>query len=130
MSQKRALTWSLSEMLAGLLLLAFLLYKVPPVTADGQTDLVVVGAFIVASMIMVSGVAAVVFLVFHRRWPAMAGAHRGDPEPFVAIRQGMLTGATVGMFAMLALARMLDIAFVIGIILIAGLAEAYLQSRQ
>ena len=31
---------------------------------------------------------------------------------------------------MLALSQMLDIAFVIGIILIAGLAEAYIQSRQ
>ena len=91
MSHKRALTWSLSGTLAGLLLLIFLLYKVPPTSADGRTDFVIVGAFIVASMIMFSGIAAFVFLALHRRWPAMAGAKRGKPEPFVAIRQGLLT---------------------------------------
>ena len=130
MSHKRALTWSISGTLAGLLLLLFLLYKVPPISADGRTDFVIVGAFIVASMIMISGIAAFVFLALHRRWPAMAGAKRGNPEPFIAIRQGLLTGATAGALAVLALSQMLDIAFVIGIILIAGLTEAYIQSRQ
>ncbi len=130
MSHKRALTWSLSGMMAGLLLLFFLIYKVPPVTGDGQTDLVVVGAFILASMIMVSGIAAFLFLPLHRRWPALAGTKRGAPEPFVAIRQGLLTGATAGVLAVLALSQMLDIAFVTGTILIAGLTEAFLQSRQ
>ena len=117
-------------MLIGLMMLIFLLYKVSPVDTDGQMDLVVIAAFIVASMILISGLAAFVLLLLHRRWPALAGARRGDPDPFVAIRQGLLAGATGGVLIVLGLTQKLDIAFILVAILVAGLIEAFLQSRQ
>ncbi len=66
-------------------------------------------------------------LMLHRRWPALAGAPSGKPEPFVAIRQGLLVGATAGVLAVLGLLQMLDIAFILVTILVAGLIEAYMQ---
>jgi len=130
MSRKRAFTWSIAGMLIGAVLLVFLLYKVPPFTTDGQIDLVVIAAFLLTSMVLISGVAAFVLLVLHRRWPALAGVLNGKPEPFAAIRQGLLVSATAGVLAVLGLLQMLDIAFVLGAILIAGLIEAYMQSRK
>ena len=116
-------------MLVGLALLIFLFAKVPPVGANGQTDLVVVIAFVVTLMVLTSGVAAFLLLHLHRRWPALAGAKRGAPDPSVAIRQGVLTGATVGILIVLGLTQMLDIVFILVTVLVAGLIEAFLQSR-
>ena len=130
MSRKRAFAWSISGMLVGLMLLIFLLYKVSPVDTGGQMDLVVIAAFLVALMVLISGIAAFLLLLLHRRWPALAGAKRGDPDPFVAIRQGLLAGATVGVLIVLGLTQMLDIVFILVAILVAGLIEAFLQSRQ
>lgn len=117
-------------MLVGLVLLIFLLYKVSPITTGGQTDLVVVAAFILASMILISGIAAFVLLLLHRRWPALAGTRRSETDPFVAIRQGLVVGATSGVLIVLGLLQKLDIAFILVTVLVGGLIEAFMQSRQ
>jgi hypothetical protein len=46
-----------------------------------------------------------------------------------ALRQGILVGLVAVVWAALAMARMLDIAVLLVTLLLAGLAEAYVQSR-
>ena len=109
---------------------ALLLWAESPQDADGTTDWVNVALFVVALMLTLGSVFAIVALLLHGRWPALAGARRGKPNPAAALRQGALAGAVVGVLALLALTDNLDLIFVLVTILVAGLIEAYVQTRR
>lgn len=130
MSRTRASLWSILGVIAGVALLVLLLSMQPPRTADGGLDWVNVGLFVVALMLAFGSLGAVVALLLHRRWPALAGAKRGAAKPAVALRQGLLVGLVVGVLALLALFGSLDLTFVLITIVVAGLIEAYLQTRR
>ncbi len=136
MTRTRVLLLATLGLLAGGALVVYVLTNVPP-TTDGQaldpTALVLgfAGVFLVAAS---GGVLVALFL--HRRWPALAGkptVRRGRPktppvEP--ALRQGILFGLAVVTLVALAMVDVLDVAFFIVTFLVAGLIEAYAQTRK
>ena len=109
--------------------MALLLMAESPRNADGQLDRVNIGLFIAALMVAVSGLAALIALPLHRRWPGLAGARRGTPDPAIGLRQGALVGVGVGAISLLVLFDRVDVTFVLITILLCGLVEAYFQSR-
>lgn len=121
-----------SAALAGGGLLAFLLWSVPPTYADGQTNMAALVLFILGLLLLVFGFGGLVALALHGRWPVLAGVRSGrkQPDPSVALRQGALLAMAVGVMAALTLLRMLDLAFAVVTLIIAGLIEAFVQDRQ
>jgi hypothetical protein len=122
--------------LAGLGVLIYLLLNIPP-TVPGpegaqQFNFAALILFWLALMALGGGLGTVLALILHNRWPGLAGVRtkRNKPEPFVAVRQGLLLALAVGVLAVLAFWNFLDIAFVIVTFLLIGLLEASLQSRR
>ncbi len=110
-------------------LLALFLFSVPPVDESGNPDLPVIVAAIGLAVVAAGGVGAILALLAHGRWPALAGAHHGPADPAVALRQGVIVAATAGVLLVLTLLDILDVAFLIVTLIVAGLIEAFLQSR-
>lgn len=129
MSRTQAFVRTIVGAMVGMALLAFLLFVESPRGADGQLDRVNVGLFFVALMLTTGSLGSILLLFLHNRWPALAGAKRGAPDPAVAMRQGVLIALVAGTLAILTLLQRLDLAYVLGAILLAGLIEAFFQSR-
>lgn len=117
--------------LAGGMLLGYLLWAVPPTLPDGEVNTAALILFLVGLLALIFGVGTLVALALHRRWPGLAGIRdkRRRPQPWVAMRQGLLLAAALGVLLMLALWSSLDIAFVFVTLVLAGLLEGFLQSR-
>ena len=136
MSPTRVLTLATLGLLAGAALLFYVVGNVPP-TTDGQAlDPAALLLGFGGLFLLTAGAGVLVAIFLHRRWPALAGkqkARRGRPktppvEP--AVRQGILFGLAIVTLAALAIVDVLDIAFFIVTFLVAGLIEAYAQTRK
>ncbi|MDQ3248944.1 MAG: hypothetical protein M3Q45_06995 [Chloroflexota bacterium] len=131
MTRATVLAWSMLLCLGGGGMLVYLLRYVPPTLPDAGWHWPMISLFITALALLVSGIGALGALAVHRRWPGLGGARRhGVPQPDTALRQGFLLGSMSTVLALLALFRLLDITFLLVTLLLAGLVEAYVQSRQ
>jgi ABC-type branched-subunit amino acid transport system permease subunit len=117
---------------AGVALLIYLLWAVPPVLPNQQPNNAALLLFLLGMLALVFGLGALVALALHRRWPGLAGVRdaRRRPDPWVAARQGVLLALAVGVMLLLTLMRMLDIAFALVTLVLAGLIEGFFQNRR
>ncbi len=134
MSHTRATVLSIIALVAGVALLIYVLRNVAPYAAAGQLDPVALLLLLTGVFLLVGGAGVLAALALHRRWPALAGANpRKRRKPLTAepaLRQGILVGLVAVTLLALAIVRVLDVAVLIVTLLVAGLVEAYVQSRQ
>lgn len=131
MTRANAFFWSICFIAAGGAGLGYLLWSIPPTLADAQWNLAVIALFLAALALLSSGIGAIIALALHRRWPALSGVRaRRTPQPETAIRQGVWVGIIITIWALLALLRMVDITFILVTVLLVGLLETFIQSRQ
>ena len=135
MSRRRAGSTALIAALVGSALLIYVLREVTPYNADGQLRAMALLLFFTAAFLTMAGVGTLAALLLHRRWPALAGganvrARRKDVPTEAALRQGILFGLVVAVIIALSMLRVLDLAVLIVTLVVAGLIEAYAQSRQ
>lgn len=81
-----------------------------------------------ALLAWVGSIGILVAAHLHQRWPALAGRN-SPPRPLVAVRQGILFALAITLIALLALLKLFDLTFVLIILLLAGLTEAFLQQK-
>jgi hypothetical protein len=120
--------------LMGALALAYVIAVVPPYDTEGSLSAAALLAFFGALFLLSAGLGALVAQALHRRWPALAGRRqrlRPATMPGIepALRQGILFGLVVATLAALSILRLLDVTFALVTVLLAGLVEAYAQSR-
>jgi hypothetical protein len=117
---------------AGILLLLYVLWTVPPWLPDGQINLLAVILVFLGLLSLVFGIGSLVALALHRRWPALAGVRdrRRRADPWVAARQGTLLALAVGVMLLLTRLQMMDIAFALVTLVLAGLIEGFFQNRR
>lgn len=134
MSYTRARILSILGLLTGGALLVYVVSTLSPQREGGQLDPVALLGLFSGVFLTFSSVGALLALSLHRRWPALAGrksrqqrqAFSADP----ALHQGVLVGLTTATLLALAILRVLDVAVFIVTLLVAGLIEAFVQSRQ
>ncbi len=130
MTRTQAFGWSLAAFLGGGGLLFYIIMQISPVDADGALRTGAATAAAAATLAALSGVSALLALALHRRWPALAGSRGRTADPAVALRQGALFAAALLAVLLLALFDMADAAFIVVAFLLAGLIEAFVQSRR
>jgi hypothetical protein len=134
MTQGRRQVMSVATLAAavGVALLLYLLWSVPPTLPSGQTNNAALLLFLLGLLALVFGLGSLVALALHRRWPGLAGVRdpRRRADPWVAARQGLLLALAVGVMLLLMLLRMLDIAFALVTLVLAGLIEGFFQNRR
>lgn len=134
MTQARRQVMSVATVAAvtGVALLVYLLWAVPPTLPSGQTNNAALLLFMLGMVALVFGLGALVALALHRRWPGLAGVRdpRRRADPWVAARQGVLLSLAVGVMLVLTLLRMLDLAFALVTLVLAGLIEGFFQNRR
>jgi hypothetical protein len=116
----------------GALLLGYLLWAVPPLLPTGEINRAALILFLGGLLALIYGVGCLVALALHRRWPPLAGVRdaRRRADPWVAARQGLLLAVAVAVMLLLALWGMLDIAFALVTLVLAGLIEGFFQNRR
>jgi hypothetical protein len=132
MTRPRAAAWSSLAVLAGAGLIIYLFLLVPPRQDDGELSLLALVAFFAGLLLLVSGASALAALGLHQRWPGLAGVDRrrqpsAQARPEAALRQGFLLACVVATVVALSMMRLLDPAFIVVTMLLAGLVEAYWQ---
>ncbi len=132
MTRGQAIGLAGATVLGGSALIVYLLRSVSPLLADGQLNMAALALFFGGLLIVVGGIGSLIALALHNRWPFLAGvrSRRVKPDPAVAIRQGALLALGVAVLGLLALWHVLDIAFILVALVLVGLLEAFLQSRQ
>jgi hypothetical protein len=131
MTRANAFFWSICFVLVGGGGLGYLLWAIPPTLANAQWNLAVIALFLAALALLSSGIGTIIALALHRRWPALSGVRaRRAPQPETAVRQGVWLGITITIWAVLALLRLVDITFILITVLLVGLLETFIQSRQ
>ena len=135
MSRRRTGAFALVTTLIGAASLVYVLREVTPYNADERLSAMALLLFFSAVFLSIAGVGTLVALLLHQRWPALAGninmRARRKQTPFgPAIRQGILFGLATAVIIALSMLRVLDAAVLIVTLVVAGLIEAYAQSRQ
>jgi hypothetical protein len=132
MMRRQALGTAGGAALIGVALLGFILWSVPPTYPSGESNPAALLLFLLGLLLLVFGFGGLVALALHGRWPNLAGIHdrRKRPDPGVALRQGGLLAAAVGVMGVLTYMGMLDLAFALVTLVIVALVEAFLQNRQ
>ncbi len=134
MSHTRATVLAVIGLLAGAALLIYVLRSVTPYDANNQLSPTALLLFLTGVFLAAGGAGALAASALHRRWPALAGVKtRQRRKPLTAdaaLRQGVIFGLVVATLVALAIAQVLDVAVLIVTLLVAGLVEAYVQSRQ
>lgn len=134
MSYTHARVLSILGLLTGGALLVYTLRNLSPYSEGDRLNPAALLLFLTGVFLVISSVGALAALGLHRRWPALAGRKtRQRRQPFhagPALRQGILVGLTAVMLLALAIMQVLDVAVLIVTLLVAGLIEAYVQSRQ
>jgi len=133
-SQGRRQVMSIASVAAvvGALLLCYVLAAVSPWLDNGQMNNAGVLLFFLGILALVFGLGSLLALALHRRWPGLAGVRdpRRRPDPWVAVRQGLLLSLAVGIMLLLTLMQKLDIAFALVTLVLAGLIEGFFQNRR
>jgi hypothetical protein len=135
MSRRRTGAFALVVALTGATLLVYVLRAAPPYDVEERLSPIALLLFFSAVFLSIAGVGTLAALLLHRRWPALAGSvstrsrRKGAPLG-AAIRQGILFGLTTVVIIALSMLRVLDAAVLIVTLVVAGLIEAYAQSRQ
>ena len=131
-ARRQVMSVASAAAVAGVLLLGYLLWAVPPTLPSGQTNNAALLLFLMGLLALVFGLGALVALALHRRWPGLAGVRdpRRRPDPWVAARQGVLLALAVGVMLLLTLVQMLDVAFALVTLVVAGLVEGFFQNRR
>jgi pilus assembly protein TadC len=114
--------------------LAYVVLAVPPYEMGGDLSVVALLLFFASLFLLAASLGTLAALAAHRRWPSLAGRRqrlRRDSPPAVesALRQGILFGIVVATLMALSILRVLDITFALVTFLLAGLVEAYAQTR-
>jgi hypothetical protein len=114
--------------------LAYVIAVVPPYERTGSLNAGALLAFFAALFLLSAALGALAAQALHRRWPSLAGRRqrlRPATAPGIepALRQGILFGLVVATLTALSILRLLDVTFAIVTVLLAGLVEAYAQSR-
>ncbi len=134
MSYTRARVLSILGLLAGGALLVYVLRNLSPYNEGDTLNPAALLAFLLGVFLVIGSSGALAALALHRRWPALAGhkpRQRRQPlSAAPALRQGILIGLTAVTLIALAVMQVLDVAVLIVTLLVAGLIEAYVQSRQ
>lgn len=132
MMRRHALGAAGGAAMLGMAMVAFIVGSVPPTYPDGAPNQAALLLFLLGLLLLVFGFGGLVALALHGRWPALAGVRdrRRKPDPGVALRQGGLLAAAVGVMGVLTYLGMLDVAFALVTLIIAGLVEAFLQNRR
>ena len=134
MSYTRARVLSILGLLAGGALLVYVLRNLSPYNEGDRLNPAALLVFLLGVFLVIGSSGALAALALHRRWPALAGRkprHRRQPlSAGPALRQGILIGLTAVTLVALAMIQVLDVAVLIVTLLVAGLIEAYVQSRQ
>jgi len=131
MIRKQVALWSWVIVLITVAILIYLLTTTSPYLSDNELNSLAVFSFIL-SLAFCSGAVGTLFcLLLHRRWPGLSGQQNpvGLPDARAAVRQGLLFALGVNAIALLALFRILDIAFVMVAIVLIGLLEISLQGQ-
>jgi len=110
-------------------LLFYLLLNTAPYQINAELNRPIVALFLFGLFVLAASIGSAIMLPMHSRWPGLAGTTEYDPNPLVAVRQGILFGSAIVIIALLALTQLLDIVFIAFALLVAGLIEAFLQSR-
>lgn len=110
-------------------LLTYLLLRVAPYQINAELNRSMIALFLLGLFVLAASIGTLVALPMHTRWPGLAGALQYDPNPLVAVRQGILFGGAMLVISLLALMQLLDIVFVAFALLVAGLFEAFIQNR-
>ena len=129
---RRGLFWFITGLMlvTGLALLGYLLFSIPPTDENGALDVPSVVLFFIGLGLAATGFGSLVAAILHSQWPALAGAPAGSGSARVAaLRQGILFSIAVLIMAGLALFQQLDFAFVAVTLVMVGLVEAFVQSR-
>lgn len=111
------------------LLLTYLLLRVSPYQPNASLDRASIALLLAGLFVFVAGVGTLLALILHQRWPGLAGYADDELLPLVAVRQGILLGLAAVVIALLAIMQLLDIVFIAFALLVAGLFEAFLQTR-
>ena len=133
MTRRQVTTWGILGLLVGGGGLVAVVLFVPPYAEGERLSPLALLLFFAALFLFVAGAGSLLALALHRRWPALAGSpRRGGRKTNAApaLRQGILGALVVVTLTALAAMRSLDVAFVIVALLLAGLVEAYMQTRQ
>lgn len=133
MTRRQVTAWGILGLVVGGGGLSAVVLFVPPYAAGQRLSPTALLLFFAALFLFVASAGSLLALALHRRWPALAGgARRGNRKPIAdpALRQGILAALVVVTLTALAAVRALDVAFVIVVVLLAGLVEAYAQARQ
>jgi pilus assembly protein TadC len=114
--------------------LAYVVLAVPPYEMGGDLSVVALLLFFASLFLLAASLGTLAALAAHQRWPSLAGRRqrlRRDSPPAVesALRQGILFGIVVATLMALSILRVLDITFALVTFLLAGLVEAYAQTR-
>ncbi len=135
MSRKQATVLAILGTLGGLGLLAYVFVVVSPYDETGQLSALALLLFFAGLFLLAGGVSTLLALAAHKRWPALAGRaaqkRAGKPPAAdAALRQGILAGLVVAILLALSILRVLDVTFFLVALLLAGLVEAYAQTRR
>lgn len=135
MSRLLVTLMAVAGLLGGAVVLAYVLASVPPYTPNHQLSAPALLLFFAAVFLMTAGLGSLVALSLHQRWPALAGRRAAlrpgqRPNGDGALRQGILLGITIAILTALSILRILDITFALVTLLLAGLIEAYAQTRR
>ena len=130
--RRQVMTLATLTTVVGALLLVYLFWAVPPWLPNGDTSNAALLLLFLGLLTLVFGLGSLVALALHRRWPALAGVRdaRRRADPWVATRQGVLLAIAVGVMLLLTLLRMLDVAFALVTLVLAGLIEGFFQNRR
>lgn len=134
MSYTRARVLSILGLLAGGALLVYVLRNLSPYSEGDRLNPAALLAFLAGVFLVIGSSSALAALSLHRRWPMLAGRKARQRRQLLtagpALRQGVLSGLTAVTLIALAMIQVLDVAVLIVTLLVAGLIEAYVQSRQ
>lgn len=130
MSRTQVFGWALIFALLSGVLLTYLITFVSPFLSDTQLNSPAIILFFLGLFMFVASIGTLIALRLHMKWPRLGGLNHGQIEPFIAVRQGLLTSTATVLNCVMAFWRVFDIVFVLVLFLLAGLFEVFLQSRE
>lgn len=121
--------WSVCIAVASSATFIYLIGWTSPLTANGQPNVLSLMIFFAALLSLSSSIGMLLAHQLHRRWPTLSGGTYHDSFPLAAVRQGILLAVAVTLNVLLILLQLFDITFVVVILLLVGLTEAFIQQK-